>query len=501
MTARGQPSSALWPKALGFGVFLLVLWAQSDALVGVFYDDGVYVTAAKALAEGRGYRNIHLPGEPPVLHYPPLYPLALSLLWALFPSFPQNVALFQLLDAAAAGGAAWVMALHARRLGLPPWLQYPALALGFAAFPLLATLSVRFSEPLFLILFAAVVLAVDRDEPCTLRCGIVVGALAGAAALTRSVGVTLIVGVAAALWLRRQRRSAGVVVAAAALMLTPWIAWLLAHQAALDPRLTANYGTYLQEARQAGLAAMLAGLDLRALGPLAQLALPAVPALVWYPSALLLLALLVWGGVVAARRTPALVASLVLYVLVVSVWPYPPHRFMWLVVPWAALLFAAGCLAAWRWGRIGRAAVALAGLLFLTGYARREAASLAGRRFAATAEGISGPFRLLTASIAAETPPDAIIASEDEALIFLYTGRQAVPSHLFRWSGRSSAGLPDHESVGFFCDAGVTHLALTGPRAEAGRLVEALASRSDSILAPLFRITDGPALYRFRCPG
>lgn len=498
----GESSTApLGPKVLGLGVFLLVLWAQSDALVGVFYDDGIYVTAAKALAQGQGYRNIHLPGEPPVLHYPPLYPLVLSLLWRLWPAFPQNVALFQLLDAAAMGAAAWIMAVHSRRLDLPPWLQYAALGLGFAAFPLLAIVGLRLSEALFLTLFAAVLLMVDREQPLGFWRAVAVGVLGGVSALVRSIGIAVIGGGALVLWLRRERRSAALVVAAAALVLAPWIAWVLAHRHVLDPRLAANYGTYLQEAQQAGLAAVLTGLDLGALAPLAHLVLPAIHAAVWYPLAILLLALLVWGCVMAARRTPALVASLALYLLTASLWPYLPHRFTWLVVPWAAIILAAGCREAWRAGRLGRGAVAVAVVALVTGFAPREAISLAERRFAAAAEGIARSFRPLTASIAAETPPDAIVASEDEALVFLYTGRQAVPSYLFRWRGRSTAALSDYETVAFFCDVGVTHIAVTGPHAASARLVGALAARPDSTLAPLFRVRDGPALYRFRCPG
>lgn len=489
------------PGLLAFGVFVLVLWAQSGALTGVFYDDGIYVTAAKALAEGHGYRNIHLPGEPPVLHYPPLYPLALSLLWRLWPAFPQNVTLFQLFDAAALAGAAWIMVVHAARLDLPVWLRYGALGLGFAAFPLLAIVGLRLSEPLFLLGLAAVLLVVDRDGPCDDRRAVVVGLLAGLATVVRSVGIVAIGGAAIALWLRRERRAALIAIAASALALIPWVVWLQTHGDALDPRLTANYGTYLEEARQAGLAAILAGLDLRALSPLGQLALPTAPAIVRFPLGLLLLALLTWGGVVAARTTPALLISLVLYLLVVSLWPYPPHRFAWLIVPWAAVLLAVGCTNVWQRGRAARAAVGLALLALATGFAPRQAISLAQRRFAATALGISRPFQLLTSSIGQETPADAVVAGEDEALVFLHTGRRAVPGHLFRWSGRSTADLPYRETVQFFCDAGVSYVATTGPEASSVLFLSELAARSDSALTPLFRATDGPALYRFRCPG
>ena len=97
----------LFPGLLGLGVFAVALWAQPHAFVGVFYDDGIYVTLAKALAEGEGYRYIHLPGAPPGVHFPILYPATLSLLWRLWPVFPQNVTLFQLFDSAVFGVAAF----------------------------------------------------------------------------------------------------------------------------------------------------------------------------------------------------------------------------------------------------------------------------------------------------------------------------------------------------------------------------------------------------------
>ena len=123
-----------WPAALGLVVFVVALWAQGPTMVGVFYDDGIYVTAAKALAQGLGYHNIHLPGAPPIVHYPPLYPLWLSLLWRLWPQFPANVALFALGDAAFLGLAAWITARHLyRRLPLPAPVVLLALAALVAA--------------------------------------------------------------------------------------------------------------------------------------------------------------------------------------------------------------------------------------------------------------------------------------------------------------------------------------------------------------------------------
>src|SRR5256885_16418220 len=121
------PPAESIPPAIGVLVFITALWAQPGGLVGGFYDDGIYVSLAKALAEGQGYRNIHLPSAMVSVHYPPLYPVLLAILFRLWPSFPENVVLFQMFDAAMLAGAAWVLATQVRRLPLSPVAAYGAL--------------------------------------------------------------------------------------------------------------------------------------------------------------------------------------------------------------------------------------------------------------------------------------------------------------------------------------------------------------------------------------
>src|SRR6184192_2294375 len=67
------------------------LVAVNGLPVGGFFDDAFYVILAKSLATGHGYRNLNLPGAPFASHYPPGYPLFLSALWRLWPTFPANV--------------------------------------------------------------------------------------------------------------------------------------------------------------------------------------------------------------------------------------------------------------------------------------------------------------------------------------------------------------------------------------------------------------------------
>jgi hypothetical protein len=490
----------VWPKLAGLVVFAVALWAQSDALVGVFYDDGIYVVGAKALAEGHGYRNIHLPDPLPIVHYPFLYPAALGLLWRLWPSFPQNTALFELFDAAALGAAAWIVAWHARRLELSARIAFAAVTVALSAFPILTIVGVRFTEPLFLALGAWAIALADRDAP-TPRAAAFAGVLAGLATLTRSIGLAVVVGVVFAYVVRGAWRDAGIAAGVAAAVLAPWALWVVLHGSVADPALAPNYGTYIYEARQAGIGAMLQGLDLRALGALGRLALPRLPGSLWYGAGALLLAVVSVGAVVGFSRAPTLVASLVSYVIVASLWPFRPDRFMWITVPWFALLLARGCQELWRRGRTPRVAVILVAGLVASGFGRWQVTSLARRGFETTAEGISQSFRILIGAVSGETPGDAVIAVEDEALIYLYTGRRTVPSYLFRWRGRGTEPLGADSALAFYCRAGVTHVALTGPAAQTAPPVAGLLSRGDSTLVPLFQVTGGAALYRLRCPG
>lgn len=498
VTLRGARD--YWPGVLGLAVFVVALWAQPNALVGVFYDDGIYTVLAKALAEGEGYRYIHMPGAPPGVHYPPLYPAALSILWRLWPAFPQNLVLFQLFDAAALGVAAVLLALHARRWNIAPAASFLALPLGFIAFPLLTLVGVRFSEPLFLALVAAALLCADQ-KTVSVSTAAAAGGLAGLAVLTRSIGLAVVVGIPLAFWLRGLRRQAAVAFAVAGTMLLPWVAWVATQADAIDARIASTYGSYLQRAGQTGAAGLLSGIDLGTLGPLADLTLPAAAPWIWYPLAALLVSAVVWGGVTVAPRVPAFVTSLGLYLLMVTIWPFRPDRFVWIVVPWMALLGAAGALAAWRRGRLWRMAVIVLAAAAAFGYPRREFVSLKGRRFAATAEGISRPFRVLVPAIMAELPANAVVAGEDEALLYLYTGRLAVPSYLFRSVGGSAVAFPADSAVSFFCKMGVSNLALSGAGAAAGPLVDQLLQRDDSTLVPSFMFTNGPSMFRFTCPS
>ena len=96
---------------LGLTVAYLAVGWSAPRSVGYWRDDGIYVSNASALAEGRGYRRIEMPEEPLDTQKPIAYPAALSLAFRLVPSFPENLPLLLFFGAL---GAACTVVLAVR---------------------------------------------------------------------------------------------------------------------------------------------------------------------------------------------------------------------------------------------------------------------------------------------------------------------------------------------------------------------------------------------------
>ena len=110
---RGLPPR-LWPfAAISIALFALHLTSASSEIGGHHGGDSViYYLLGKAIADGKGYVDLHLPGEPVHTQYPPLFPLLLAPFHLVFekPLFAMHVMVcfFNALAAAGAGHQIWV---------------------------------------------------------------------------------------------------------------------------------------------------------------------------------------------------------------------------------------------------------------------------------------------------------------------------------------------------------------------------------------------------------
>ena len=489
MALTREVKAGLVVAAVTLAVGILTL---NRTLVGVFYDDGLYAGLATALARGYGYVHPNLPGMPGAVHYPPLYPVILAPLFGLF-SVGGAALSAKLLNALLAAGAAGLIAWHAFRtamLGLTKFWFVPAIVLAAAlAIPVLATQGVLFAEPLFAVLLALAIVATDRGASPW-----IVGAAAALALLTRSIGVAIVAGTAGFLLARRvpMRSLLPLVLPPLGAMLA-WGMWVATHQRQIDPALALGYGSYLAPVRHAGLSAVAVNVpDMSR--PLEALTLGWIPVR-WIYDILATIALGIglYGLALLSRRS-AIGFTLIFYLLILAVWPYPPDRFLWAVLPWLALAWAAGALELWRrWSRL-RIPVGLLVAIVIGGYATYEIRGFAGRWWDAQARAISANFAELL-PVVANLPSSAVIASDDEALVWLYTRRQSVPLYLESYRGRDFIQPTPTEHRAYLERMGVTHILLASASSPSAVQLRTLIGAYPAWLTGLYRWSDGRWLF------
>jgi len=473
-------------------------------LAGVFYDDGLYVGMAYALSHGLGYVHPHLPGHPAAVHFPPLYPLVLAPFVGLLPlttaAFAAKV-LNILLGAAAAGLIAW----HATRVellgpGVPRWLASAIVAAAAVALPTLTILSVLFSEPLFSVLLALAVICADRPPTrwSADRGAVLAGVAAALALLTRSIGIAAGAGIVMYLRIVRHASWRRAVLAGAPVFVAAlgWGLWVLRHRGGIDPSMATNYGSYFEVLKTAGLGVFWPSLrDLpRPLGDLTLQWLP-VPGL-YYVFATAALAVLIYGLVLMVRRS-SIGLTLVCYLAILAVWPFPVDRFVWVVLPWLGLAWFAAVVRLWRLPTLRplRVPVALVAGAVVVGYASLEVGGLLTRAWRA------GP--ALVSDAAGEMlpwletlPPDAVIAADFEPLFWLHTGRTWVPLYVHSYRGREVTVPPPAEQRAYLERQGVSYIMIAGYVSESAPEVDALLGAYPGWLTIVHRWSGGRAVFR-----
>lgn len=487
---------------VGIGTLAAGVCTLNHSLVGGFYDDGLYAGIAVALGKGLGYVHPHFPGAPAVVHYPPLYPLLLTPLFAVFPvalAAYLGLVLNVVLGAAAAG----LIAAHALRIRLlggeaPTWLA-PACVLGAAvAIPVLTVQSVLFAEPVFGLLLAGAIVMADGapERPRPVVAAAMAGGLAALALLTRSIALAAGAGLPLYLLLSRRRPRAEALAAGLPVVLAAvaWGVWIVTHQGEIDGALAINYGSYGETVRQAGVGVLWRSIpDLaRPLGAFTLGWLPS--AWLYYPVAMAALAIGIFGLVLVLRRS-AIGYTLVFYLVILALWPFSSDRFLWGVLPWLALTWAAGALAVARAMPRIRVVVLTIVAVVLIGFAQYQVRGVFGRWWAIQRERISGNFSELLPGLTA-LPDSTVLATDDEALVWLYTRRLSVPFYLYGYHDGMETEPAPAEHRAYLERQGVTRVLFSGFGSGSDRELNALLGAYPGWLTIERAWPGGRALFR-----
>jgi len=211
--------------------------------LGAQHDDSIYWVGAKSLAAGDGYRIASLPGQPWQTKYPPLFPLYLSLVWRIAPEFPGNLPLATLFCWAWLPvwlAMAWFLFRDLGARASHALLLCGVLAVSPHAvlFGMTAMVEVMFSA----LWVASAAVAVRARESVWLAA--VAGLIGGAAYLTKSAAMPLIVVVPLYFALRRQYRSAVAFAAAMLPAILGWTLWVRLHMTNSSDVIALYYTNY-----------------------------------------------------------------------------------------------------------------------------------------------------------------------------------------------------------------------------------------------------------------
>jgi hypothetical protein len=515
-----------WRTVLIFLVLLVpsafYAWKQADMPeFGKLHDDGLLFVSGKSLATGQGFRILSLPEQPAQTKYPVLYPLYLSLVWRVNGHFPENLT--------TARWFSWPLLVIALALAWiywrdQKWSWMVVAILAISPYMILFGCGL-FSEVFFLCWLLGTLL-VGRREGVAMA--LLAGVLAGLAYLSRTAGIALIVSMPAYYLWRRESRRALAFAAAMLPFVVGWSLWAAGHKLPAASTTLAYYTDYVKfQFLNVGFdnfaVVLWKNVD-ELLYSVGSLIVPKVVALLPVKILTQVVAIAMISGVVRLARRGVAVPYALFALLssgMLVVWHFPPtERFVLPIFP----LLAAGLVvelehltqmlrAAFRHKDLsqrivagGFALVVLAVFgggvfleLFVTFKAMPDQANADRTRLAETRE--------TYAWIARHLPPGAAVLSNDDPLLYLYTGRQGNYSPLMpRWW---YAG--DHEKIiEFFRDvvpycrsrgfdyilASELDLSRWGGELDAPAVQRALAE--NPLLERVYQAPGGEAIYQVK---
>ena len=447
-TSSPSPRERLVPLLLALLATAAVVVSIAPFPVGVYQDDGIYTVLAKSLATGEGYRYLHIPDAPNATHYPPLYPLFLAGLWKVFPSFPANVTLFKFANAAFLGVAAFMALRFARRqVGMSQWTAVISAGAFTICAPLVLHAVMVLSESMFLAALFPVLVACERAARSgNRRDALVAGAAAGALALIRTVGAVAIPATALALAIRKRWVPAALVWVAGLAVMLPWQLWIAAYDSQLPDVFIGRYGSYggwlMSGVREGGIAwvgqLVVFNLGVMSEGMSLLLTVDRLPMAVRWLATIAITGFFAGGWWLMLRRAPVAAWMVAIYLVVIISWPFEPPRFIFAVWPVIGMIMglAVHAVVTWRPAPAARLRVMQLGAVtmaagLVVGYARYNYLGASNQWWSQTQAFVANRSKPMAEWVIANTPADAVIATDDDVLMHLYTGRLAVPNFTF----------------------------------------------------------------------
>ena len=439
---------------------------------GVYHDDGVYISTAKALTQANGYRLINLPDSPPQTKYPILYPALLAIVWKFCPTFPDNIAAMQWLTLIFSGLAAGLSYLYLVACGYasrPVALLAAALAATSPCYLYYGILPL--SEMPFAVFTILAMFALERHlaNPLPGRIGQTsLGILLALPYLIRTIGIVFIpAGLFLTFWSRRPVFWVGL---GAAMVGAPWAFWSV-----LAPRwgesvvvaYYTNYFSWWQTMTENGgwgkifLTNFILTSCMPVIMSFARLSRPDLNWLVLLGCAILGLFGLaqIVRGLRPLRVLPLFLLS---YLTLTLIWPWPPSRFL---IPFLPFLVAFFLSSIWNLlsprsilRRSWLVPVLLGVFLVAANLAETYLVSQNNDKnqypficfLGDEAEMVRwSSYQEVFAWLKDHTRQDEVIAGGFDSMIYLYTGRQAFrpfvmrPEALFYGGQTASGGIPE----------------------------------------------------------
>lgn len=427
-------------------VLVLGYWRMVPTVCGAYHDDGIYVITAKALAQGQGYRLSFLPDSPVQTKFPILYPALLAIVWKLWPSFPNNLFLMKWLTLFCGAASVGLSYLYLIRFSYFSRYVAGISALLCATSPMFLFFSTEIlSEAPFacLVILALWFFEIQLEKTDTKRYHqFFLGVLLALPFLCRTIGVTLVF--AGLIVQYYKGRPLSWMALGLTVVMLPWVLWMVAGLGGWnhDP-ISGYYTDYVGWWTSTGLISYICYILNNILNMLIYSVtipfegftkiLESITFFGWIFFNIFLSSILFITFLAKLRTWRVLPIFIISYLCLILLWPWHPYRFLVPIMPFLLGYLFDGINTSLRI-RIMRKWYLLLGLgllllanLNLLYWHGKQASQFQFSRVGLWENPPSWTsYQNLFHWLSTHSQPDDVMASMEDPMIFLYTGRRAI---------------------------------------------------------------------------